>query len=166
MNGTEFQLSLINWQLFGTATWRSSCLGSVASRERDLWGFLKDWTCWRSLTTFSRLHIVVRWERGEVGDRPHAHFLISGLESRFVNVGSCFQANAQWKERAGFMKLRLFDRRLARGAHYLTAYKSVDGNTYELRKFDRADRLVFSPGVWEKLQEITHAAKSPRSVTI
>lgn len=149
MNATEFQLLLITWQFFGTLTWRSSRLGGCKSRERDLWTFLADFTRFRSLGRFSSLPLVVRWERGEIGERPHAHFLLAGLVEQFVTRTASFQANHEWNKRHGFAQVRPVHGSSSDRAAYLTKARDFEArDRYEFRKFDRADRVCINDAAW------------------
>ena len=154
MTATEYQLSLVDWQFFGTATWRSSTLGSCRSRENDLWGFLKEFFSLKSDLEFFQIPIVVRWERGEIGERPHAHYLVAGILPYFVNISTCFRANNEWNKSYGHGKVRLFDSYRTHSrvlAAYTTKTRSRDENTYEIGKFDHADRLVVNDAAWRRM---------------
>jgi hypothetical protein len=159
LNGWQYQLALVHWQFFGTATWRASQLGSYRSREVDLWNFLGDFTRFRAYDNLAALPIVVRWEKGELGDRPHAHFVLGGLIEDFVNKTSCFVGMHRWHQQSGQMRLRLMS-----GSHhgipknsvsYLLKNAALGGDCYEIDKFDRADRVCLTPGAWERMCQAT-----------
>lgn len=169
MNATEYQLQLIDWQFFGTATWSPKALGSCLSRETDLWQFLRAWVKEKSELRLFQHPSIVRWERGEIGDRPHAHFLISGFPSKTVNKTVCFQQMHKW-EKFGFMRLRPFRGRCL-SARILAAYvekpsRAYDGNRYELVKFDKADRLCVSDSAWRKMLAVSGADYVPQARTV
>ncbi len=166
MDATSFQLHLVNWQFFGTATWRSSKLGTIKSREDELWDFLKWFVCFRTLNHFAKVPITVRWERGELGGRPHAHYLIGGLLPKFVNLTSCFQASHEWHQRCGLGRLRLVSTSQdgASGAiiRYLQKQESTcsgeGADAYELGKFGKSDRLIINDAAWRLM---LHALSVP-----
>jgi len=151
--GTEYQLKLVRWDFFGTLTWSGSKLGSVRSREAEVWGFFRDWAESEKVKLFN-LPIVVRWERGEIGDRPHAHFLLKQVAP--ARLSACFYRMHQWSTvfGFGFARIRLYH---GWGSEHLAAYTLKDeqdscarsnANRYEIRKFDHADRLCINDAAW------------------
>lgn len=160
MTATEYQLSLIDWQFFGTATWRSSMLGTIKSREKQLWNFLKDFTCFRTLSKFNDIPIVIRWERGEIGERPHAHYLLAGILPPFVNITSCFKAMHYWHESYGLGRVRLFGAmsKAMQTRRYVLMNERNRADVYELGKFDHADRLVINDAAWRRMLDATATA--------
>jgi len=169
MDAGEYMLHLVTWQFFGTLTWRPSQLGTVRTRTRQVYEFLADWTRFRSLLPFHRLPLVVRWETGEIGERPHAHFVVTGLVRKFVTITSCFQANHEWNRRHGFAQVRLVGVSGAGGnARYLTKgnVNLGAGDRYEFRKFGSADRLEVNDAAWRlMLQGSGTAYKRQQSVS-
>jgi hypothetical protein len=160
-NATEFMLKNVQWDFFGTLTWSAGKLGSVRSRDRDAWGFFRDWATFQGV----RLHalpVVLRWERGEIGDRPHAHFLLKHFDK--PTVGQCFFRMHCWNTISGFgfARVRLYHSNLVDFAQYVTkdlqqsAVRSSEvsnANKYELGKFDYCDRLCINDAAWRLVCE-------------
>jgi hypothetical protein len=157
---TEFELRLVRWQFFGTFTWSASQLGSCQKRENDFWSFMRDWTELNSVKLVS-LPIALRWERGDIGERPHAHALIAGMTKVTINEG--FKWSRLWNHQRscrggkckgckyGFAKIRLFDPFEETNPYsYIEkhANKISRNNKYEVGKFDYADRLVITDAAW------------------
>lgn len=151
---TEYQLKLIRWSFFGTLTWASSTLGSVRSRERQVWEYFERWADSEQVR-LAQLPIALRWERGEIGDRPHAHFLLK--QERAARLAACFYRMHEWNTvlGLGFARVRLYHPAID-WSDYIV--KDLDGesvrndasnaNRYELRKFDHADRLEINGAAW------------------
>lgn len=160
-SATEYQLKLVSWTYFCTFTWSASQLGSVRSRESQIWDFFREWVEYERNETqlpqvnLARTPIVIRWERGETGDRPHAHALIQcTLRGQLT---ACFYRMHQWNtvHGYGFARIRLYDG-VTNFADYcaqgLTAESArndlSNANSYELGKFDFADRLCINSAAW------------------
>jgi len=161
LNAVSASLMLVDWQVFGTLTWRSSRLGSVRSRESDVWEFLREISEGnRDCSRFFEMPICVRWERGEAGGRPHAHFLMAGLSK--VSVDWCFKCSAKWFVSRGLGRLRVYgmSNRAGEIVSYVTKGFSCTNrkNTYELGKFSDADRLVINKSAWRTMLERSGAA--------
>jgi hypothetical protein len=166
-SATEYQLKLLHWQFFGTVTWAASTLGGVHSRETDLWEFFRNWAI-RENTKLALLPIAIRWERGEVGGRPHAHFLIAGLPARSLSENSKWRQQRLW-EVNGIARIRLYDPFEEQGdaMNYLCkksehARRHVsNANKYELMKYSHADRLVINRAAWDEMLRVTGAENVP-----
>ena len=148
---TEFQLQLLRWQFFATFTWRGGKLGSVASRSRDLFEFLRERYAEFGHSLGSRC-FVVRFERGELGDRPHAHALLAGFPR--ATIADAFYYMHCWNEEYGYSKFARYDpQQLGDAIGYVSKVprSGGEGMRYELRKFDRADRMIVSPAAWRAM---------------
>ena len=149
MDATVATLGLVDWQVFGTGTWRPSCLGSVRSREERLWDFLRSWTEEKRSVKLFDLPVVVRWEKGELGGHPHCHFLLAGLER--VSIDWMFKGAARWFELCGLSRIRPFGSTLGgqvTTVRYCLNSISSRKDGYELGKFGSADRLVINDAAW------------------
>ncbi len=125
---TEFQLKLIRWQFFATFTWKCSTLGSVASRDSDLWGFLRA-ECQRRGMKLIQLQAAVRWERGEVGDRPHCHALLSGMPSETCKIRNAEIIAGAWLRQFGHAKVKVVSHNLEQNPFaYLLLKGRDEGN--------------------------------------
>jgi hypothetical protein len=104
-----------------------------------------------------QLAFVIRWERGEISGLPHCHILISRCPQGSINPSTCFAMKNTWKH--GLADVRLFNPYLGDGCKYIskgrfsTAADCESANTYELRKFNRADWLYISPGAWAAMRQ-------------
>jgi hypothetical protein len=142
---TEFQLKSVGWQYFATFTWKNSTLGSMASRESNLWHFFRK-IAEETQVKLIRLPIVVRWERGELGERPHAHALLTGLPQSACNIGQGFTWGAEWNSQHGFAQVKYVAENRGQNpfAYLLKGREEGNGLRYEMRKFDGADRITVS----------------------
>jgi hypothetical protein len=100
---------------------------------------------------------VTRWERGEVGDRPHCHLLITSLPKNVVHLTTCFRLMSAWKH--GISQVRLYEPS-RNGEAYMTkgkfSYSWAQGaNAYELKKFnsEELDALFISPRAMQMMME-------------
>jgi len=150
MDAINATLSLVDWQVFGTFTWRPSLLGGAKSREDRLWSFLKGQTEGKRAGKFYDMPVVVRWELGEIGGQPHAHVLLAGLEQ--VTIDWMFKVGANWNRECGLARLRFFwdgatgDETITYVTKRLSFVQGKD--RYELGKFSFADRLVMNDAAW------------------
>jgi hypothetical protein len=166
-SATEYQLKLLRWQFFGTVTWAAKTLGSVRSRETDLWEFFRNWAI-RENTKLALLPIAVRWERGEIGGRPHAHFLMAGLPAQSVSENSKWRQQRLW-EVHGIARIRLYDpfgdegdamSYLCKKSEHARRHVS-NANRYELMKYSHADRLVITRAAWDEMCRVVGAENVP-----
>jgi hypothetical protein len=167
--GIEYQLKLVTWDFFGTLTWNNAHLGSARTREFQAWEFFREWT--RELQVrLALVPIVVRWEKGEWGERPHAHFLLKQFPIKEAFISQCFWHMHQWSSinGYGFARIRLYnahngmndDGYVAKCLEctqvQLAACES-NANKYELGKFSYCDRLVINPAARRVMIEAAHA---------
>jgi hypothetical protein len=153
----EWQLKLIRWDFFATLTWDDIESTTVSSRRNQVARWMDKW-CARVCGLKSQ-HIawVTRWERGELGDRPHCHLLISRVPIRHISLTTCFRLKGMWEHKypcacenghteccgIGIAQVRLYDPR-AGGESYMAKGKFTSewaqgANAYELRKFNSND---------------------------
>lgn len=146
--GFAFSLSLLPWDVFSTLTFKNP-LPNERCRWRLAWRHLHQVS--ESLgVPYSRLLIALRSEHGELGDRPHFHFLI-GECGASNNHTLAFEMAYQWKLLSqGHAVNRAYDSGLA-GPDYIEACLG-GGNVYELGKFNRADRLELSVSVLNRVR--------------
>lgn len=134
-------------------------LGSVSSREKNLWEFLRGLTDEYSDHNLSRVPVALRWERGEIGDRPHAHALIAGFYDTCISKRWMYATQEKWNRLYGKAGCRIRPYRSFHGndrsPEYLVKMRERDKqNAYEVSKFDKADRLVINDAAWRiMLQE-------------
>jgi hypothetical protein len=156
-SATEWLLKLIVWEFFCTLTWDSRARSCVRKRRLHVTRWLRYWA--RTVGKQpDELAFVIRWERGEIGGLPHCHILISRFPEPSLNPSTCFAMKNTWKH--GFAQVRLFNpyaegdvaRYLSKG-RFSSAADCEGANTYELRKFNRADWIYISPGTWAEMRE-------------
>jgi len=146
-SATEWLLKLIVWEFFCTLTWSSRARSCGRKRQTHVTRWLRYWA--RTVRPSvadppEQLAFVIRWERGEIGGLPHCHMLISRFPERSINPSTCFAMVNTWKH--GISQVRLYDpygpgdvaRYLSKG-RFSSAADCEGANTYELRKFNRAD---------------------------
>jgi hypothetical protein len=152
----SLNLQLVPWDVFATVTWRSSKLGTVRSRENDLWAFLKVTLSEKTELKLVHTPVVVRWERGEIGERPHAHLLVSGLEQ--VTVDWLFRVRTRWFVQFGLSKWRKcsagHDER-ADLISYVNKAAFTAADRYEFAKFGGADRLCINDAAWAEMLRLS-----------
>jgi hypothetical protein len=166
-SATEWLLKLIVWEFFCTLTWNSRARSCGRKRQTHVTRWLRYWA--RRVRPgvadpLGQLAFVIRWERGEIGGLPHCHILISRIPERSINRSTCFAMKNTWKH--GIAQVRLYDpytpgdvsRYLSKG-RFSSAADCEGANTYELRKFDRADWLYISPGAWAEMREARTVAR-------
>ena len=155
-SATEWLLKLIVWEFFCTFTWSSRERSCARKRRTHVTRWLRYWA--RTVRPgvadpLGQLAFVIRWERGEIGGLPHCHILISRFPERSINPSTCFAMKNTWKH--GISQIRLYDpyapgdvsKYLSKG-RFSSAADCEGANTYELRKFNRADWLYISSGAW------------------
>lgn len=94
---------------------------------------------------------VLRHEKGEIGERPHFHFLIRGLKQGVTNRHFRFQAMTEWENLGGgIARIRRFDDS-QNGVGYVL--KNLGANAYELGKFelDDIESVRMSPALVDAL---------------
>lgn len=160
MRSHEYLLKLTDWQWFGTLTWRDSKLGTVRSREADVDKFLRRYAA-QEQVSLTDLPLAIRWERGGQNERPHCHYLLTGLPNLArINRSVGHMLCAIWYRHCGLARIRPWQVALrSEVARYMINVEpernDFDANDYEICRFDRADRVVFNGALWRELQRIT-----------
>jgi hypothetical protein len=165
----EWQLRLITWEFFVTLTWDSRRLGTPRTRWKQAMRWLTAWAK-REHVEPDDLDVVVRGERGEVGEWPHYHLLLARFPQQAVSLSRCFAQAWQWNHSAtpdhvatckgcryGIAQIRLYSP-ARNAASYMSkgrfsAEWSREANKYELRKFDSADFVYISPRAFQSMEE-------------
>ena len=147
------------WQYFLTLTFAQ--LGTRWGRIHRVENWLR-WVARQGNTHRDRLLYVIRWECGEIGDRPHCHMFLGGMKDVSNPLSMCFILMDNWRKREGICQVRVFERaRVGRGANYLGGRNDWDwgANSYEISKFGRTKTTVFfSRCAEETLKQIEGAA--------
>jgi hypothetical protein len=176
----EWQLKLIPWDFFATLTWDKIEATTLSSRTNHVNAWLDRWAA--HICGLKSRHIawVTRWERGELGDRPHCHLLISRVPRRFITINTTYWMRAMWQHKhpcvcdnaaietcgRGLGQVRLYDAS-GGGISYMCKGKlggdwSYSGaNAYELKKFNAVDcdALYISPRAWQEMVEARTVAR-------
>jgi hypothetical protein len=145
MDGLAYNLGRIDWDLFGTLTFRS--VPSIKRAHCRAFAFLRQ-TAVRVRRPFPELLWVLRSELGETNGRFHFHFLLGGSQTRNV-ITLSHQLEHSWGGRVGrnsIAKIRPYDRSRS-GAAYVTkclTEGTSGANGYELSKFNLADQATVS----------------------
>jgi hypothetical protein len=154
-----WSLTEIEWQFFGTLTFREPSLRERESGKSHFRRLSKFAAFGRRLheaidyspRNFGRRNInCLRLEQGEIGGLWHYHFLMAGLGEHQVNRGTCEFMKSLWLSKSGagiihggWCDVRVFDTS-QNGIEYVT--KCLDPkNRYEFNKFGLARTLTFSP---------------------
>jgi len=150
-------LSLLDWQLFGTLTFRTL---SPAPR---LWSCA--WSHFHRLAKlcempYGKMEIVLRYELGEHGQRPHFHYLVANCPWR-NHLALSKAAEALWRSTTGAIpKVRPYDSALA-GSDYVVKCLHDGANEYERRKYDTAEQVEVSDAVYMRMKRVRIAAHAP-----
>jgi len=177
-SGLLYQLSSVPWDWFGTLTFgmrkvpldqsqpdllqktaKFKIVGSRVPPARVRSSMYFQWLRqqehhWRQKTT----QWVLRHEKGEIGGRPHLHFLIRALPSSANTSHFRMAAMNRWELLGGGMaRIRRFDNQTFGGEKDAVCYvlKNLGANAYELAKFeqDESDSIRLSPALLEHLTE-------------
>ena len=148
-NADVYVLSKLRWQFFGSLTFRSERL---PERVRTSMFFALIRKAARDFRVyFPTLPWCLRLERGEINDRLHHHFLLTGLPESAASRATCFAMMRMWenKLRGGYARIRLFYTRLS-GVEYVAECLGYDGaDLYESAKFGQSGRdLIYSRALW------------------
>lgn len=137
------------WQYFITPTF--SEVGTHSGRVQRVNNWLRKIARYGSATKRYLIY-VVRWERGECGDRPHCHIFLGGMTTTNVISLRWILINS-WEH--GRIDVRHFDRgRIRKGANYLGGDSDWEKNRYEIGKFRTADIVHFSRHADEVLAQL------------
>jgi hypothetical protein len=175
----EWQLKLIPWDFFATLTWDEIEATTVSSRRHHVNAWLDRWAAHICTLKSSHIAWVTRWERGELGDRPHCHLLISRVPRRHISITTAFRMSGMWMHKypcecndgsteicgRGIARVRLYDPS-AGGVSYMLKGKfgsewAQGANVYELKKFNSVDcdALYISPRAMQEMVEARTVAR-------
>jgi hypothetical protein len=144
-----YSLQKVQWQFFGTLTFKS---GRLPERFRlSMFFALVRCLCRWFKVPFRDGLWALRQEAGEVGGRLHFHFLFAGVPPKAVQVATCMSIKAQWERIGGGMaRVREFDPGQP-GLGYILKCLCVraGANLYEVGKFSHsADEVMLSKSFW------------------
>lgn len=148
MNPELHILEKLDWQFFGTLTFKSERLPERV-RLALFFAWLREFGV-QFGPRFPFLTWALRQERGEKFGRVHFHVLVGATRQEYCNPATCFWLMSKWEVLGGgIARVRLFDRRLS-AASYITKpdqyAAALDGaDVYESSKFgDGASELMLS----------------------
>ena len=129
-----YLLSRIDWQLFGTLTFKSERL---PERVRcSLWFAWLRWLGRRLRVKFPGILWCLRQEAGEIGGRRHFHCLIAGLPRSVLCPSLNFELMAAWRKLGGGWARVAIYQHDREGVRYLVKGLATQaGQFYELGKF-------------------------------
>ena len=140
----QWQLSLVQWQIFGSLSFRAN-IQSVTLRRQLAEKLLTKIANINGMPLWN-LAYVLRFEDGELTGRPHVHYVISLLPKNGATVQACMVHRQWWREIAGLSVINPIDH-YAPGdvLGYLTKGVTSGAVCYEIAKFGKADAVFCSP---------------------
>ncbi len=155
MNPEIYALSLIEWQLFATLTFKSERLAdavrlkmffALMRKQADNFGVHFKKTIW-----------CLRTETGEATGRLHLHALIAGFPQHALTTATCFAFMKIWEgpERRAWRAFTLYSP-LLDGVGYVlkgceAEYQRAGGDFYETQKFGERCDVMLSESVFRVL---------------
>jgi hypothetical protein len=154
MNPELFALSLIDWQLFATLTFKSDKLAdavrlkmffALMREQADNFGVHFKETIW-----------CLRRENGELTGRGHLHALIAGFPKHALTTATCFAFMKIWEQHGGGMaRVHLYSPLLDGVGYVLKGceleYQRAGGDFYETKKFGGNCDVMLSESVFRVL---------------
>ncbi len=155
MNPEIYALSLIEWQLFASLTYKSEKLTdtvrikmffALLRRQADNFGVHFPQTIW-----------CLRTERGEATGRIHHHALIAGFPQHALTTATCFSFMKIWEQLGGGMARVSLYSPLLDGVSYIlkgceAEYARVGGDYYETRKFGGNCDVMLSKSIFSVIE--------------
>ncbi|HEY3853731.1 MAG TPA: hypothetical protein VGO67_04990 [Verrucomicrobiae bacterium] len=154
MNPELFALSLIEWQLFATLTFKSEKMTdavrikmffALMREQADNFGVHFKETIW-----------CLRREDGELTGRGHLHALIAGFPQHALTTATCFAFMKIWERMGGGMARVTLYSPLLDGVGYVlkgceAEYQRAGGDFYEAKKFGGHCDVMLSESVFRVL---------------
>jgi len=155
MNPEIYALSLIEWQLFASLTFKSEKL-TEAVRIKMFFALMR-----RQADNF-RVHFpktiwCLRTEHGEATARIHHHALIAGFPKHAMTTATCFSFMKIWEQLGGGMARVSLYSPLLDGVSYVlkgceAEYARVGGDYYETRKFGGHCDVMLSKSIFSVIE--------------
>jgi hypothetical protein len=154
MNPEIYALSLIEWQLFASLTFKSEKLAdgvrmkmffALMRKQAENFGVHFKKTIW-----------CLRTEAGEATGRLHLHALIAGFPEHAVTTATCFSFMRIWEQMGGGMaRVTVYSPSLDGVGYVLKGceaeYQRVGGDYYETQKFGKRCDVMLSESVFRVL---------------
>jgi hypothetical protein len=155
MNPEIYALSLIEWQLFATLTFKSEKLAEAVRRkmffalmrkQADNFGVHFKETIW-----------CLRTEAGEATGRLHLHALIAGFPEHALTTATCFAFMKIWEGlNGGMARVHLYSASLDGVGYVLKGceaeFQRAGGDFYETQKFGKRCDVMLSESVFRVLE--------------
>lgn len=140
----QWQLSLVQWQIFGSLSFRAIINGVTKRRQLAEWLLTK--IANHNGMCLGMMPYVLRFEDGELTGRPHVHFVISRLPKSGCSRDRTYLYQGWWKKIAGLSDIHAIDRTAPGDVlSYLTKGVNEGAVRYEIAKFGKADAVLVSP---------------------
>ena len=154
MNPELYALSLIDWQLFTTYSFKSEKLAdavrikmffALMRRQAQNFGVHFKQTIW-----------CLRTEAGEATGRLHLHALIAGFPKHAATAATCFSFMRIWEHLGGgIARASVYSPRLDGVGYVLKGcdaeYQRAGGDYYETRKFGGTCDVMLSESIFRVL---------------
>ena len=155
MNPEIYALSLIEWQLFASLTFKSEKLAdsvrikmffALMREQANNFGVYFPKTIW-----------CLRTERGEATGRIHQHALIAGFPRHAITKATCFSFMKIWEQLGGGMARVTQYSPLLDGVGYVlkgceAEYARAGGNYYETKKFGGNCDVMLSESIFRVME--------------
>ena len=154
MNPEIFALSLIEWQLFATLTFKSEKLAD-AVRIKMFFALMRKQAKHFGVH-FQETIWCLRTEAGEATGRLHLHALIAGFPKHALTTATCFSFMKIWEQfNGGMARVHLYSP-LLDGVGYVlkgceAEYQRAGGDFYETQKFGKRCDVMLSESVFRVL---------------
>lgn len=143
-----FSLSQVDWQFFGTLTFRKENVS--ARKARRMFDRMIGLQARNFGVHYRKVIWCLRTEFGEMTGREHFHALIGGLPTHVKTTATCFAFKRIWENAGGGMaRVYVYECGLDAAGYILKGLEDrsrqrSEGHFYETVKFGRAPELSFS----------------------
>ncbi len=154
MNPEIYALSLIEWQLFASLTFKSAKLAD-AVRMKMFFALMRK-QAENFGVHFKKTIWCLRTEAGEATGRLHFHALIAGFPKHAATTATCFSFMKIWEQLGGGMaRVTIYSPSLDGVGYVLkgceTEYQRTGGDYYETQKFGKRCDVMLSESVFRVL---------------
>ena len=155
MNPELFALSLIEWQLFVTLTFKSDALAD-AVRIKMFFALMREQAS-NFGVHFKETIWCLRRENGELTGRGHLHALIAGFPKHALTTATCFAFMKIWEQMGGGWARVTVYSPLLDGVGYVlkgcdAEYQRAGGDFYEAKKFGGNCDVMLSESIFRVME--------------
>ena len=155
MNPEIYVLSLIDWQLFASFTFKSENLAD-AVRIKMFFAMMRKQAA-NFGVHFQDTIWCLRREAGEATGRLHLHALIAGLPPNALTLATCFSFMRIWEGLGGGMARVTLYSPLLDGVGYVlkgceAEYQRAGGDFYEAKKFGGNCDVMLSESIFRVME--------------